>query len=293
MKALHCPSQALALLICVLALSACNKKEEAAAPAAAPASAPAAAAAASASGQGTASAEAGNSDEQSHEIRSGGSESPAVALQPVQPPTATQDSGVGDPNQRRMAIIAAAWGDLKPANIAFNLPPALRVHEKTTVEFLLSFELSVADLQARITAPGKVQIEGIGAGPNMRMRVHLQGDDFNINPIEPETHDALLKQLNRWSWAISPKTSGDLPLHLTVEVLPVEGDFAVKTYDGIIHVKVSLWEWLKDFIANNWKWLWTTIAGPLLVWWWQHRKTSAPPAEPAHGNPIDQGGEPR
>ncbi|MEF2253409.1 MULTISPECIES: hypothetical protein [Ralstonia solanacearum species complex] len=209
----------------------------------------------------------------------------------LQPPTATQDVGVEDPNQRRKAIIAAAWRDLVPANVAYNVPVAMDRHEKLTLELLLSFELSADSLKAVITAPGQVVTDRILGGPDMRMRAHLQGADFDIAPIEPEIHDALLNQTNRWSWAISPKTTGNLPLHLTIEVLPEQGDFPTKTFDRVIHVHIGFWEWLADFVANNWKWLWTTIVGPLLIWWWRHRKSSTPTPEPAQGNPVDQGGE--
>lgn len=72
-----------------------------------------------------------------------------------------------------------------------------------------------------------------------------------------------------WKWEITPKCRGLHDLHLVLNVLlPIKGTDEVRrniqTFNKTIEVKVTL----KGFFLENWKWLWTAIIVPIVVWLW-------------------------
>nr|CUV32070.1 conserved exported protein of unknown function [Ralstonia solanacearum] len=194
---------------------------------------------------------------------------------PADSPATASETVSAAPPQR--FTVEGAVRNLQPANVAFNLPPPMSVDETSTVELLLSFGLSQAEIAALVEAPGAREAATVRAGANLNMKAHLTGPAFEINPIEDETHMALLDATNRWSWTIKPKTSGSLGLHLTLEALLADGNVHVRTFDRTIEVKViSPAKRVASFIGTNWQWLWTTIVVPLVGWLWSRRRKTVP-----------------
>ncbi len=165
------------------------------------------------------------------------------------------------------------------SNIAFNAPSQMRLGEAKTIELRLSPSAEVQELTAQIRESGAVgQIESAEQIPTSAvMQARLTGQDFKIEARSDERQAVSRKDPTIWRWDIEPTEPGEKRLHLTLSALvKVEGESAsrqIESFDRAIPVTVPLGQRLSGFVGNNWQWLWTVIALPVVVWVWRTWKT--------------------
>ena len=74
-----------------------------------------------------------------------------------------------------------------------------------------------------------------------------------------------------WQWAVIPSREGKLPIKVRLTAPVVidgkETPYDVRTFEATVAVFVTPTTRARDFVANNWKWLWTAIVVPVFIWW--------------------------
>lgn len=196
-----------------------------------------------------------------------------VATQPT--PTTTTRT-ISPPPPRRLpgphgpvwASIESVASSLRMGSIAFNTPETLGRGETVVLELLLSPDQSVKQLKARITEAGSRQ--GARVQISDYMKAELTGGSFAIDRIGNERQLVLPSRTTRWAWEITPTRTGVLHLHLTLTaVLRVDGEdreLDIQTFNRTLTVRVALSVRMKDFVRDNWRWLWTSILAPVGLW---------------------------
>lgn len=245
------------MVIFVSLLVACGKREEA------PASAPAQASRPTAEAEAQASwpAPASKAPKPAESIRPVPLSMPSMSPPPVGlPPPASSLSSVDH------FLASMDW-----ANIAFNSPPKLNLHETAQIQLLLSLKKTIDELREEIAAVG--EREGAKVKVSNRMEARLSGPDFQITAITGEEQAVGSTDTVEWKWEIKPTASGRHNLHLTLTALfSVDGAAtrrAVRTFDKTIEVEVTVGQWASDFFEKNWQWLWAAILLPIAGWLWK------------------------
>lgn len=198
-------------------------------------------------------------------------ETPAAAasdsLLPPPPPPTNNDS--------MLATVDHVLESLGKANIAFNVPEKLNIKQTAQIELLLSPGESVEQLRNAIKATGGR--EGATIRISNRMEARLTGAAFQITAITPEEQAVGSIERVNWKWDVTPTTSGQHPLHLTLSALVlVDGNTtrrAIQTFDKTIIVNVTPTQLVENFVKNNWQWLWATILLPIAGGIWKRRKS--------------------
>jgi hypothetical protein len=105
------------------------------------------------------------------------------------------------------------------------------------------------------------------------MEAKLTGQNFGITAITPEQQAITGRDTTKWSWEIKPTKPGIFHLHLTLNVIiKLEGvstPRAIRTFDKIITVNVTLGQKLSGFMKENRALIpvaITAIIIPLVVW---------------------------
>jgi hypothetical protein len=173
-------------------------------------------------------------------------------------------------------------GGLPVANIVFNTPKTLHLDNSTTIELVLSRGRPIRELKKQVTALGEKVSSKVKVSDQMKAR--LTGFGFKINPLTDETQPVGERTVTAWQWTVEPSKTGLLHLHLTLTALiNVAGSnrtYAVKTYDRTLRIRVTWLDRVSGFVSRNWKWLWTAIAVPLLVWGFRRWQGGAQSGQP-------------
>jgi len=160
------------------------------------------------------------------------------------------------------------------ANISFNAPDSININESALIHLVLAVEETIDNLKKLIEAEGEKIGARIRVSNNMEAR--LTGYNFQITAITPEVQAVSRKGTTEWKWEIKPKEGGEQTLHLTISaVLNVEGTSipkTIRTFDRKIDVKITMIHRANAFLTNNWKWLWTALLVPFLLWFWRKIK---------------------
>ena len=157
--------------------------------------------------------------------------------------------------------VDATIGQLRRANIAFNVPDALHVGGSALIQLRLSPHDSIPSLIGRLDAPGRR--EGATIRFSKKMEAHLTGIGFRILAVTNETQLVSESQGAYWEWEIEPVDTGDLRLHLTLTAHVPGGDKTIRTFDRTLVVRVTFLHRLSSFVGDNWTWLWTAILVPV------------------------------
>ena len=163
------------------------------------------------------------------------------------------------------------------ANVAFNAPETLRVHETAVIQLLLSGEQPIEQLQDQLTELGEKEGEQIKVSD--RMEAQLSGLGFTIAAITPAVQPVSGQGVTEWRWEIEPTRVGTRRLHLTlsalIDVKGRESTYAIRTFERSLDVRVTWSERLSGFFSDNWQWLWTALLIPLVGWALSRRRRPA------------------
>jgi hypothetical protein len=174
----------------------------------------------------------------------------------------------------RFAAIDMILENLALANIAFNTPGSVNLHETCVVQLVLGVGTPIDSLKQLIEAEGEK--EGASIRVSNRMEARLTGTDFSITAITPEVQAVSRAAITEWKWEIKPKSGGRQYLHLTLSaLLDVDGvstPRTIRTFDQLIEVEVTWGQLVASFFSRNWQWLWAAVLVPIVGWLWARRK---------------------
>jgi len=137
------------------------------------------------------------------------------------------------------------------ANAAFNAPEQMQLGETTAIELVLSPKTLLRQLAQQVTEPGEVVCVRIAVGDITQAR--LQGSNFKIEPLTPETQTISPKGTTKWKWVIEPTKGGEgQELHLTISAFVKTPNgtrpHAIETFDRTITVNVTWGQRLANFV---------------------------------------------
>lgn len=154
-------------------------------------------------------------------------------------------------------------------SIAFNTPHSMNIEDKIILHLLLSSKMSPDELKRQLEFQGEKTGEIIRI--SNRMEARLSGQNFSIIAITPEIQAVSRNETTEWKWEVLPAKSGDQYLHLTISaIINIDGDEThrvIRTFDRTIKVTVTSLQKTKNFIQDNWQWLWVTLVPPLPFFW--------------------------
>lgn len=178
------------------------------------------------------------------------------------------------PNPNPPGNVDRLLNEMEFGAIAFNAPTNINIDDSPQVQLILSLAETVEQLKQSITEEG----EKVGATIKVsdRMEARLSGYMFQITAITPEIQAVTNYQQTEWKWEIHPKEDGQHSLHLTLTaLLEIDGRStprAIRTFDKIIEVNVTVTQKIKLFFKSNWQWLWAAIVIPVAGWLWKRKK---------------------
>ena len=206
----------------------------------------------------------------------GGDSAPASSTVPTVSSTGTHTGIQTSPPTLRSEIDRVLAG-LSLANVAFNAPVTLRVHETAVIQLLLSGEQPIEQLQDQLTELGEKEGEQIKVSD--RMEAQLSGLGFTIAAITPAVQPVSGQGVTEWKWEIEPTKVGTRRLHLTLSALidlkGRESTYSIRTFERSLDVRVTWSERLSGFFSDNWQWLWTALLIPLAGWALSKRRRPA------------------
>jgi hypothetical protein len=195
---------------------------------------------------------------------------------PVTLPSPAPPEPASDP----FALLDAQFVRLKTASAALRArPETVRLGEMVDVVLLVSPLASEAELLQRLQSPGSVVEKGT-ARIAPRMTAHLVAAGAAIAVVGSEERAVPGSEDTEWQWKVTPAREGTLPIHVTLSApVMVEGKeaaYQVRTFDATVTVTVTSAARVASFVANNWQWLWTTVAVPAALWIFRSRAKRGP-----------------
>jgi hypothetical protein len=202
---------------------------------------------------------------------------PDPSVTPTVPPTTSLPKPSPSPLPD-FAAIDRALEALPLGSIAFNVSTPMTLSRSENVHLLLSPSVPVEALQKqlveRLAREGKV--EGVQIRIGDRMEARLSGTNFAILAVTPEIQPVTWNEPTEWQWEVRPTAVGNQTLHLTLtavmQINGVDSTRAIRTFDRDIQVQVTWPQRISGFAAENWQWLWTTLAVPIALWLWGKRR---------------------
>ena len=137
------------------------------------------------------------------------------------------------------------------ANAVYNAPKQMQLGETKAIELLLSPRTLFGPLAQQLTEPGEVMCVRIAVGDVTQAR--LQGSNFEIEPLTPETQTISPEGTTKWKWEVEPTKAGEgQELHLTVSAFVRTSSgtepHAVITLDRTITVNVTWGQRVANFL---------------------------------------------
>jgi hypothetical protein len=199
----------------------------------------------------------------------------AIDMEPLQQETEKAELSPVD-----LILHIMRWG-----NIAFNAPTSINLDETAHIQLLLGIKQTIEELKQDIKVEiekkhlsGDIEVARIKVAPRI-MQAHLEGYSFDIKSITPDEQLISSEVKTEWLWEVIPKVAGKNILYLTLNAkLPIDGSSAyrtISTFKKEIRVEVTRLQQTKNFIKDNWQWLWTAIFFPIGAWLWSKRGSSS------------------
>lgn len=126
----------------------------------------------------------------------------------------------GNANAASRSKVEKLKAALGVGNIAFNVPPSMRLEETQTILLLLSQTESAEALKGQLqnrNAAGNIETHNIKV--DGRMQAKLTGEGFNITPIAPEEQHVNAEGQTQWKWDVRPTKTGTLKLHVVLNAI--------------------------------------------------------------------------
>ena len=155
------------------------------------------------------------------------------------------------------------WG-----KIVYNIPETMEIQETKGLHLLLSSKDLSINLEELIQENGSLKKKNIRI--SKIMLANLKGKGFRIDPITEATQIVDIDDVTEWRWEITALSPGLQKLYLCITaIIDINGNekpHTIKTFSDVINVQVSLQYHMSNFMAKNWKWLWTAIVIPIIGW---------------------------
>lgn len=174
-------------------------------------------------------------------------------------------------------MIADEAKKLRDSSILFNPPSEMREQKTEIIEARIAWQDIAAARDQPFQGSGPVQETPLKISEIMTVTLIGDDDAFRIQPIGEAEQVIAGKPYGEWKWHVTPLKSGNQKLTLIAEAkILLEGrgekPFYYKTLDRPIIVHVDHWFTLKNFISNNWQWLWAVVIVPLVGLLWGLRR---------------------
>lgn len=192
----------------------------------------------------------------------------------ISPPPSPSPGGTPGSN------IDAILSRMEVGEIAFNVPPSMRLHEAQTIVLLLSPVKTAGELEQELrkeVVTGNVQQATIKISDTMQ--AVLSGDGFQINPITPDTLPVSKQETTQWRWDVRPQRGGALRLHVVLNAIVEIGGagprpYPLRTFSQTYVVDVPWREGaVATFFKDNWPWLWATVLLPGVALLWNRNRS--------------------
>jgi hypothetical protein len=180
----------------------------------------------------------------------------SVGEEPRPGPVTTRSPSVDD---LASSALRTAEGKLE-----YIVPSSMRVGETRIVQARISRSIDESltkDLaESDIIIKKKIEVAD-------HMTVRLSGAAFSITPITPEEQVLTGSGFTQWQWDVIPERGGKQTLIFTVTLVFLESNrpsYLTREVDREeIEIEVNYSYQAKQFVGNNWQWLWTVVAIPL------------------------------
>lgn len=210
--------------------------------------------------------------------------SPLPSVMPTPRPTPRASPSPGatpSPNSTDWeTLIRNEAAKLNEGKITFNPPAEMQEQKTEIIQARISFKDIGPTFFEGLEGPGPPQEEPLKVSEIMTVTLTGDRNAFLIQRIGDEEQVVAGKPYAQWEWHVTPLQSGDQRLTLTATAkifLPGRGEKPVyyKALEQPIVVHVDRWYTTKQFITNNWQWLWAVVIVPLagLLWGIRRRKT--------------------
>jgi hypothetical protein len=118
------------------------------------------------------------------------------------------------------------------------------------------------------------RVESIRTSSTMQVEMIDPHKAFSItasNNSQIQIVDSI--EYTEWIFNVMPLESGRHPLSIVSSIITENGK-KDRTYSNTVFVKMNIIRQTEDFWESEWKWLFTTLIIPLIIWWYKNRKKS-------------------
>jgi hypothetical protein len=112
----------------------------------------------------------------------------------------------------------------------------------------------------------ETKAEGVKYGPHMIG--HITAPGFTIEALRPEDQIVPANSEAEWLWQITPQKPQKVRVTARLEAIVDGTPNVIKVFDGDVEVSTTVRQRVAGFVGGNWQWLWTTIAAPLVAYWY-------------------------
>jgi len=179
------------------------------------------------------------------------------------------------PKSEKQAL-ANFFDKMKWGNLVFTVPDSMELYETKGIHMLLSLTKSAKELQQLMNATDVLRERKIRVSKVMAAR--LKGEGFRVEPLTEALQAVDVQGETQWKWEVTALQPGVQKLHLTIDaIVNIDGrdmPHTVQSLSEEIQIHVSWPQQLSRFVAENWQWLWTAVAVPVIGWYWERRKKS-------------------
>lgn len=171
--------------------------------------------------------------------------------------------------------------------IAYSVPNEMQVGKQYIIKLRITKEkgkevnqtLVLGDRNIPISdvnIDSKVTIENIRVEKTMVAQLISADGNFKVTPQNTDKQIIEDNEYTEWGWIVTPLKSGRTYLKLIIKIkIDTDGEVTYKdivVFDKDIQVKANATFEVKNWLAEYWQWLMTTIIIPLVVWFFKRKK---------------------